>query len=178
MSGKCGGEGGGARCSFLECLAEYMFDTPLFDTLLVRGWGGRESSYHPVLSVQPTTQLDVCAAQICLCDFEGGDMLRQLPCKHEFHQPCIDSWAAHHRTCPLCRYLLWEPPAPLVDAPAIATAGATLPADTVSSALPLAQTVGDPGGGEGDGAPPPPATPPAPTAAAAGQPRSSPGSGR
>ena len=103
-------------------------------------------------------------------------MLRQLPCKHEFHQSCIDSWAAHHRTCPLCRYLLWEPPAPLVDAPA--TAGATLPADTVTSALPLAQTVGYPGGGDGDGVPPPPAPPPVPTAAAAGQPRSSPGSGR
>ena len=44
-------------------------------------------------------------------------MLRQLPCKHEFHQPCIDSWAARHRTCPLCRYLLWERPAPPAEAP-------------------------------------------------------------
>ena len=44
-------------------------------------------------------------------------MLRQLPCKHEFHQPCIDSWAARHRTCPLCRYLLWERPAPPEEAP-------------------------------------------------------------
>ena len=46
--------------------------------------------------------------QICLCDFESGDMLRQLPCKHEFHQPCIDSWMDRHRTCPLCRHVLWE----------------------------------------------------------------------
>ena len=33
------------------------------------------------------------------------DMQRQLPCKH---QPCIDSWVERYRTCPLCRYLLWE----------------------------------------------------------------------
>ena len=49
-------------------------------------------------------------AQICLCDFESGDILRQLPCKHEFHQPCIDSWMDRHRTCPLCRHVLWGGP--------------------------------------------------------------------
>ena len=102
-------------------------------------------------------------------------MLRQLPCEHEFHQPCIDSWAAHHRTCPLCRYLLWEPLDPLVDGPLpqVATAGAVLPADTV----PLALAVGDPGDENGDGIPQPPAPPPVHTATAAWQPRSSHDSG-
>ncbi|GAX84161.1 hypothetical protein CEUSTIGMA_g11584.t1 [Chlamydomonas eustigma] len=47
---------------------------------------------------------------ICLCDFECGETLRELPCSHEFHQPCIDSWMEKHTTCPLCRHVLWEPP--------------------------------------------------------------------
>lgn len=31
-------------------------------------------------------------SQICLCDFEVGDTVRQLPCLHELHQPCIDRY--------------------------------------------------------------------------------------
>ncbi|GAX79985.1 hypothetical protein CEUSTIGMA_g7424.t1 [Chlamydomonas eustigma] len=45
---------------------------------------------------------------ICLCEFEVGDVLQQLPCGHEFHQPCVDSWMDRHRTCPLCRHVLWS----------------------------------------------------------------------
>ena len=79
-------------------------------------------------------------SQICLCDFESGDMLRQLPCKHEFHQPCIDSWAAHHRTCPNCRYLLWEPPAPWVQ-PEVVMAAVPPSANAMASVLPSADAM-------------------------------------
>ena len=30
--------------------------------------------------------------QVCLTDYENGDVLRILPCFHEFHTPCIDPW--------------------------------------------------------------------------------------
>nr|KAG5687028.1 hypothetical protein BaRGS_002401 [Batillaria attramentaria] len=30
--------------------------------------------------------------QICLVDFEVGDSLRSIPCKHDFHKGCIDEW--------------------------------------------------------------------------------------
>ncbi|KAJ3097037.1 E3 ubiquitin-protein ligase rnf13 [Phlyctochytrium planicorne] len=48
---------------------------------------------------------------ICFNDFEEGDVIRELACRHIFHTSCIDPWliapsddpnTAGHRTCPLC----------------------------------------------------------------------------
>ncbi|GIY51871.1 RING finger protein 44 [Caerostris darwini] len=41
--------------------------------------------------------------QVCLNDYENGDVLRILPCFHEFHTPCIDPWLKINQTCPVCR---------------------------------------------------------------------------
>lgn len=40
---------------------------------------------------------------VCLCEYEQGEMLRQLPCSHDFHLKCIDLWLSNHTTCPICR---------------------------------------------------------------------------
>lgn len=40
---------------------------------------------------------------ICMCDFESRQMLRVLPCVHEFHSKCVDKWLKSNRTCPICR---------------------------------------------------------------------------
>lgn len=45
---------------------------------------------------------DCCA--ICLEDFYPDAYLRRLPCKHDFHQVCIDPWLLERkRTCPICK---------------------------------------------------------------------------
>ncbi|KAJ6797260.1 putative E3 ubiquitin-protein ligase [Iris pallida] len=41
---------------------------------------------------------------ICLSTYEDGVELRQLPCNHHFHSPCIDKWLYLNATCPLCKY--------------------------------------------------------------------------
>ncbi|XP_038660490.1 E3 ubiquitin-protein ligase RNF38 isoform X1 [Scyliorhinus canicula] len=40
---------------------------------------------------------------VCMCDFELRQLLRVLPCNHEFHAKCVDKWLKANRTCPICR---------------------------------------------------------------------------
>ncbi|KAE9610276.1 putative transcription factor C2H2 family [Lupinus albus] len=41
---------------------------------------------------------------VCLTDFEEGDKVRTLECKHTFHKDCLDNWLQKYcATCPLCR---------------------------------------------------------------------------
>jgi E3 ubiquitin-protein ligase RNF13 len=35
---------------------------------------------------------DIAECIICLEEYEEGDIIRILPCMHEFHQTCIDAW--------------------------------------------------------------------------------------
>lgn len=36
---------------------------------------------------------------VCLDDFAEGDMVRQLPCQHVYHQACIDEWLIEKGRC-------------------------------------------------------------------------------
>jgi hypothetical protein len=38
---------------------------------------------------------------VCLEEFRLGEQLRVLPCKHLFHQKCIDDWLTNANTCPV-----------------------------------------------------------------------------
>lgn len=42
---------------------------------------------------------------ICLDKF-GGEMGKEMPCKHVFHSGCLEGWLNIQGTCPICRYKL------------------------------------------------------------------------
>ncbi|XP_074643416.1 E3 ubiquitin-protein ligase RNF38-like isoform X2 [Tubulanus polymorphus] len=46
---------------------------------------------------------DQTCCVVCMCDFEARQLLRVLPCSHEFHAKCVDKWLKTNRTCPICR---------------------------------------------------------------------------
>lgn len=39
---------------------------------------------------------------ICRFDYEDGDVLSTLPCKHHYHADCIKNWLQINKVCPIC----------------------------------------------------------------------------
>ncbi|XP_015771891.1 PREDICTED: E3 ubiquitin-protein ligase RNF181-like [Acropora digitifera] len=50
--------------------------------------------------------VESCSCPICQVDFKMGDKVKQLPCKHMFHEKCILPWLSKTNSCPLCRHEL------------------------------------------------------------------------
>ncbi|XP_033102834.1 RING finger protein 44-like isoform X1 [Anneissia japonica] len=46
---------------------------------------------------------DQTCCVVCMSEFETRQLLRVLPCSHEFHAKCVDKWLKTNRTCPICR---------------------------------------------------------------------------
>ncbi|KAK3375672.1 hypothetical protein B0T24DRAFT_548948 [Lasiosphaeria ovina] len=54
------------------------------------------------LDLESASQHNCCA--VCTDGFGADDDVRVLPCRHTFHQACIDPWLLNKAaTCPICR---------------------------------------------------------------------------
>ena len=40
---------------------------------------------------------------ICQYEFEKGEKIVVLPCRHCFHSECIEEWLKNQKTCPFCK---------------------------------------------------------------------------
>ena len=44
---------------------------------------------------------------ICIDQFKENEVIRIMPCNHQFHKECVDPWILNYRKeCPLCRQLI------------------------------------------------------------------------
>lgn len=43
---------------------------------------------------------------ICASEYSPRELIRTLPCLHDFHCKCIDKWLKKKNVCPLCRSLV------------------------------------------------------------------------
>ncbi|KAI3429080.1 RING-type domain-containing protein [Psidium guajava] len=49
---------------------------------------------------------DELTCSICLEQVNRGELVRSLPCLHQFHANCIDPWLRQQGTCPVCKFKL------------------------------------------------------------------------
>lgn len=83
-------------------------DVPL-STLNGKSVSSSSSETASQLATSASTALiidedDDSSCPICFDNFEDGQILRVLPCKHRFHAICVDPWLLNSSThCPMCR---------------------------------------------------------------------------
>lgn len=47
---------------------------------------------------------DELTCSVCLEQVDVGELVRSLPCLHQFHANCIDPWLRQQGTCPVCKF--------------------------------------------------------------------------
>jgi len=50
------------------------------------------------------TSEDELTCSVCLEQVTEGELVRSLPCLHQFHANCIDPWLRQQGTCPVCKF--------------------------------------------------------------------------
>ena len=91
-------------CFCLPCVIRLL--AALHEPNQGRGASRRAINDLPVVTYHEAMDLggdDEPSCPVCFTTFADGDRLRILPCKHSFHQRCIDEWLNRNASCPLCR---------------------------------------------------------------------------
>jgi hypothetical protein len=61
----------------------------------------RQSGILTAEKIKNIRNKNICC--ICLSTFSSGSDVKLLPCKHCFHEECIDKWINKCNSCPICR---------------------------------------------------------------------------
>ncbi|XVE85847.1 hypothetical protein DITRI_Ditri17bG0124300 [Diplodiscus trichospermus] len=77
---------------------------------LLRGWAnkdGQPPASKASIEAMPSVEIGESEdgeCVICLEEWKPCEMAKEMPCKHRFHDKCIDKWLGIHGSCPVCRY--------------------------------------------------------------------------
>ncbi|CAL5340110.1 unnamed protein product [Camellia sinensis] len=67
-------------------------------------FGGIMTECDTDTPIEHVLSLEDAECCICLCSYDDGTELRELPCRHHFHSSCIEKWLYINATCPLCKF--------------------------------------------------------------------------
>ncbi|KAL7258870.1 hypothetical protein ACSBR1_004890 [Camellia fascicularis] len=67
-------------------------------------FGGIMTECDTDTPIEHVLSLEDAECCICLCCYDDGTELRELPCHHHFHSSCIEKWLYINATCPLCKF--------------------------------------------------------------------------
>lgn len=56
------------------------------------------------ISISVGSSDDELTCSVCLEQVNVGELIRSLPCMHQYHANCIDPWLRQQGTCPVCKF--------------------------------------------------------------------------
>ncbi|CAJ1932058.1 unnamed protein product [Sphenostylis stenocarpa] len=72
------------------------------------GKSGRPPASKESIEAMPSVEIgegcEDLECVVCLEEFGVGGVAKEMPCKHKFHDDCIEKWLGMHGSCPVCRY--------------------------------------------------------------------------
>mmetsp|Transcript_78689 Transcript_78689/g.122822 ORF Transcript_78689/g.122822 Transcript_78689/m.122822 type:complete len:305 (+) Transcript_78689:94-1008(+) len=102
----------GAFVMFFPCHYEDMeiqpAEAPKIEAASRRQINELELVYVPKKKATTGSDEGAESCAVCLADISGGDVVRRLPCRHQFHMACIDKWLHRNKRCPLCMHPIDE----------------------------------------------------------------------
>ncbi|XP_010922891.1 E3 ubiquitin-protein ligase SIRP1 [Elaeis guineensis] len=68
---------------------------------------GTPPAQKEAINALPTVKIEEnMSCSVCLEDVAIGTEVKEMPCKHKFHNGCILPWLELHSSCPVCRFQL------------------------------------------------------------------------
>ncbi|KAG5538465.1 hypothetical protein RHGRI_019142 [Rhododendron griersonianum] len=108
LSGNFVWEQEGATKEEIERLPKYRFrkkgEIEKQKGEIQESFGGLMTGCDTDSPIEYVLSLEDAECCICLCAYDDGNELRELPCRHHFHCSCIDKWLHINATCPLCKF--------------------------------------------------------------------------